>query len=51
MTNDNRTAYSRESSSTGWFIGIIVALALLAIGLLVFSPTPSAPVAAVVENQ
>ena len=38
-TNDgtNRTVYSRESSSTGWFVGIIVALALLAIGYLVFS--------------
>ena len=33
----NRTVYSRESSSTGWFVGIIVALALLAIGYLVFS--------------
>jgi hypothetical protein len=32
----NRTV-SRESSSTGWFVGIIVALALLAIGYLVFS--------------
>lgn len=37
-TNDgNRTAYTRESSGTGWFVGIIVALALLAIGYLVFS--------------
>ena len=36
-TTDNRTVYSRESSSTGWFVGIIVALALLAIGYLVFS--------------
>lgn len=33
----NKTVYSRESSSTGWFVGIIVALALLAIGYLVFS--------------
>ena len=33
----NRTVYSRESNSTGWFVGIIVALALLAIGYLVFS--------------
>lgn len=34
----NRTnVYTRESSSTGWFVGIIVALALLAIGYLVFS--------------
>jgi len=37
-TNDgNRTAYTRESNGTGWFVGIIVALALLAIGYLVFS--------------
>src|SRR3569833_1603004 len=38
-TNDgtNRTIYSRESNSTGWFVGIIVALALLAIAYLVFS--------------
>ena len=33
----NRTVYNRESSATGWFVGIIVALALLAIGYLVFS--------------
>lgn len=32
-----RTTYTRESSATGWFVGIIVALALLAIGYLVFS--------------
>lgn len=38
-TNDgtDRTVYTRESNSTGWFVGIIVALALLAIGYLVFS--------------
>ena len=38
-TNDGttRTTYTRESNSTGWFVGIIVALALLAIGYLVFS--------------
>jgi hypothetical protein len=37
-TNDgNRTVYTRESSGTGWFVGIIVALALLAIGYLIFS--------------
>ncbi len=34
--------YTRESNATGWFVGIIVALALLAIGYLVFSAnTPS----------
>src|SRR5689334_9687280 len=36
-SDDNRTVYTRESSATGWFVGIIVALALLAIGYLVFS--------------
>ena len=37
-TNDtNRTVYARESNGTGWFVGIIVVLALLAIGYLVFS--------------
>jgi hypothetical protein len=39
----NRVTPTRESSATGWFVGIIVALALLAIGYLVFSAnsTPS----------
>lgn len=32
-----RTRYTRESNATGWFVGIIVALALLAIGYLVLS--------------
>lgn len=32
-----RTAYERESASTAWFVGIITALALLAIGYLVFA--------------
>ncbi|SFZ82310.1 hypothetical protein SAMN02983003_1002 [Devosia enhydra] len=36
-TTTARPVYTRESSSTGWFVGIIVALALLAIGYLVFS--------------
>ena len=35
--NRTTTTYTRESSATGWFVGIIVALALLAIGYLVFS--------------
>jgi len=35
--NGTRTVYTRESNGTGWFVGIIVALALLAIGYLVFS--------------
>ncbi len=36
----NGTIYTRESNSTGWFVGIIVALALLAIAYLVFSANP-----------
>lgn len=35
--NETRAVYTRESNGTGWFVGIIVALALLAIGYLVFS--------------
>lgn len=39
----------RGAASTGWFVGTIVALALLAIGYLVFSANtnPSAPAAQV----
>ena len=50
-TNDgtNRTIYSRESNSTGWFVGIIVALALLAIAYLVFSAN-SQPSTTTVNN-
>ena len=33
----NRTVYSQRSNATGWFVGIVVALALLAIGFLVFN--------------
>ena len=42
-----RTVYTRESNGTGWFVGIIVVLALLAIGYLVFSANnnTSAPAA------
>ena len=47
-TNRTSTTYTRESSATGWFVGIIVALALLAIGYLVFSansgPAPTTSV-------
>lgn len=57
-TNDgnrtDKTIYTRESSSTGWFVGIIVALALLAIGYLVFSansgPTTPAGTSVDVNN-
>ena len=47
----NKTVYSRESSATGWFVGIIVALALLAIGYLVFSANsgPSTPASTSVD--
>lgn len=40
-----RSVYTRESNGTGWFVGIIVVLALLAIGYLVFSANsgPSTP--------
>ena len=36
-TDDRRTVYTREGSGTGWFVGIIVALALIAIGYLIFA--------------
>lgn len=35
--------YDDGSSSTGWFVGIVVALALLAIAYLVFSANSVAP--------
>jgi hypothetical protein len=48
-----RAAPARESNSTGWFVGIIVALALLAIGYLVFSANsgPTAPATTVDVNN
>ena len=46
----NRTVYTRESSSTGWFVGIIVALALLAIGYLVFSANSGPSTTTTVNN-
>ncbi|HWB99330.1 MAG TPA: hypothetical protein VG672_21625, partial [Bryobacteraceae bacterium] len=46
----NRTIYTRESNSTGWFVGIIVALALLAIAYLVFSAN-SQPSSTTVNNN
>lgn len=49
-TDANRTVYTRESSGTGWFVGIIVALALLAIGYLVFSAN-SGPATTDVTNS
>ena len=54
-TNDgtNPTVYSKESNATGWFVGIIVALALLAIGYLVFSANngPATPTTTVDVNN
>ena len=52
-TNDtNRTnIYSRESSSTAWFVGIIVVLALLAIGYLIFSANSGPSTTAVDVNN
>jgi len=46
----NRTVYTRESSATGWFVGIIVALALLAIGYLVFSANSGPSTTTTVNN-
>lgn len=46
----NRTVYTRENNSTGWFVGIIVALALLAIAYLVFSAN-SQPTTVDVNNS
>lgn len=46
----NRTVYTRESSATGWFVGIIVALALLAIGYLVFSANSGPSTSTTVNN-
>ena len=40
----NRTTYTRESSATGWFLGIIVALALMAIVVRVRLRLVSVPV-------
>ena len=38
MRDDNSPyVYESRGDGTGWFVGIIVALALLAIGYLVFS--------------
>jgi len=45
----NRTVYTRENNSTAWFIGIVVALALLAIAYLVFSAN-SQPSTTTVNN-
>jgi hypothetical protein len=49
----SRVEYDRERSGTGWFVGIIVGIALLAIGYLVFSanqPEAAQPVAATITN-
>lgn len=41
--SNEESAYLRQSSGSGWFVGIIVALALLAIGYLVFSANDTKP--------
>jgi hypothetical protein len=46
----NRTVYTRESNATGWFVGIIVALALIAIGYLVFSANSGPSTSTTVNN-
>lgn len=46
----NRTTITRESSATGWFVGIVVALALLAIGYLVFSANSTSSTTSVDVN-
>lgn len=56
VPNDNyRDRIPGENTSTGWFVGIIVALTLLAIGYLVFSansgPSTGDAPAAVVTAQ
>jgi hypothetical protein len=48
--NRTTTTYTRESSATGWFVGIIVALALLAIGYLVFSANSGPSTSTTVNN-
>lgn len=46
-----RPVYTRESSATGWFVGIVVALALLAIGYLIFAAnTNPAPTGVEINN-
>ena len=47
----DRTIYTRETSSTGWFVGIIVVLAVLAIGYLVWSANNSPTVSPVEVNS
>lgn len=48
-TDRTDRTYVRESNATAWFVGIIVALALLAIGYLVFSAN-SGPSTTNVQN-
>ena len=46
-----RPVVTRESSATGWFVGIVVALALLAIAYLIFSAnTTSTPSGVEINN-
>lgn len=49
--NKTRPVYTRESSATGWFVGIVVALALLAIAYLIFSANTSTTPSGVEVNN
>ena len=49
IMSDEYGVHYRSSDHTGWFVGVIVTLALLAIGYLVFSPNPTK--SPVVEEQ
>ena len=49
-TDGARAVHTRESNGTGWFVGIIVVLALLAIGYLVFSANTGPATTVEVDN-
>jgi predicted lipid-binding transport protein (Tim44 family) len=42
--------YTREGNGTGWFVGIIVALALIAIGYLIFAANSGPATTPVVDG-
>jgi len=49
--SDEYGVHYRSTESTGWFVGLIVALALLAIGYIVFSANnPKIPAPVVAEQ-
>ena len=49
--SDEYGVHYRSTESTGWFVGLVVALALLAIGYIVFSANAPDHVAPVVQEQ